>query len=93
MTAQQKEILIVDDEVGIRDERLVAKDVIGMDVRVDDVGDRLVRDLPDLRQDLLTHLRERRVDEQHAFAAGMGDHRSLARHAYDVQIIGQFFAA
>ena len=68
-------------------EVLVAPDVIGMGVGVDDVADRLVGELPDLRQNLVAHLREGRVDQQHPVVSHLnGDVAAGADEHVDVPL-------
>ena len=66
---------------------LVAADVIGVDVRVDDVADRSARQRADRRQNLVRQRRVLRVDDEHAVLADLdGDVAAGADQHVDVAL-------
>ena len=66
---------------------LVAADVIRVDVRVDDVADRPLRERADRREDLVRHRRVLRVHDQHAVGADLhGDVAAGADQHVDVAL-------
>ena len=66
---------------------LVSADVIGMNVRVDDIANRPFGHLPDGCQDLVGILLQTSIDKQHAVFAGLhGDVAARAHQHGDVAL-------
>jgi len=71
--------VVVGDDHGDGPERVVAAGVVAVVVRVDEVPDRLVRELPNLLDDARRHVLVLRVDDQHRL--GPHQHADVAAAA------------